>query len=203
MISTKPPKPLGRCAIGCSRTTTVTAPSPNRWHPDDHHQSPPQARHDHARSRKHCTASSRRRIPPTRPNRLLRATNRTRYHDPLDLPRRTRTKGTTPMSYAGPMPLIGIAGKKRSGKDTVAKALEPFGYQRVGFADELKKMALEINPVIAAEEDASNWPPSPIAVRLGDMVAALGWEDAKDDTPEVRKFLQELGTSVRERDRSF
>ena len=107
------------------------------------------------------------------------------------------------MSYAGPMPLIGIAGKKRSGKDTVAKALEPFGYQRVGFADELKKMALEINPVIAAEEDASNWPPSPIAVRLGDMVAALGWEDAKDDTPEVRKFLQELGTSVRDRDRSF
>src|SRR5690606_11078585 len=99
--------------------------------------------------------------------------------------------------------LIGIAGKKRSGKDTVAKALEPFGYQRVGFADELKKMALEINPVIAAEEDASNWPPTPIAVRLGDMVAAFGWEDANDDTPEVLKFLQELGTSVRERDRSL
>src|SRR5690606_15406979 len=190
MISTKPPKPLGRCAIGCSRTTTVTAPSPNRWHPDDHHQSPPQARHDHARSRKHGTARSRSRIPPTRPNHLLRATNRTRRTNPLGLPRRPQTKGTTPMSYAGPMPLIGIAGKKRSGKDTVAKALEPFGYQRVGFADELKQMALEINPMIPGD------------TRLRGVVKDFGWECAKE-FPGVRKFLQELGTSIRERDRYF
>src|SRR5690606_25237255 len=87
--------------------------------------------------------------------------------------------------------LIGIAGKKRSGKDTVAKALEPFGYQRVGFADELKRAALEINPLIHGGGE------------LRELVGALGWETAKDHYPGVRRFLQELGTSIRERDRYF
>jgi len=99
------------------------------------------------------------------------------------------------MSYAGPMPLVGIAGKKRSGKDTVAKALEPFGFQRIGFADELKQMALEINPFIE--------PLDYNTYRLSEVVEDVGWERAKDILPEVRRFLQELGTSVRARDRSF
>src|SRR5690606_24823456 len=81
-------------------------------------------------------------------------------------------------------------GKKRSGKDTVAKALEPLGFQRIGFADELKQMALEINPLV------------PGGVRLRGVVEDFGWEGAKE-LPGVRKFLQELGTSIRERDRSF
>src|SRR5690606_41536721 len=109
-------------------------------------------------------ASIRSRTPPTPPTPRLRTPTRTRYPGRLDLPRRTRTKGPTPMSYAGPMPLIGIAGKKRSGKDTVAKALEPFGFQRVGFADELKQMALEINPMIPGD------------TRLRGVVKDFGWE---------------------------
>src|SRR5690606_16898279 len=95
------------------------------------------------------------------------------------------------MSYAGPMPLVGIAGKKRSGMDTVAKALEPLGYQRIGFADELKQMALEINPLIHGGGE------------LRGLVGALGWETAKDHYSGARRFLQEPGTSVRDRDRAY
>ena len=42
-------------------------------------------------------------------------------------------------------PLIfGIVGKKRSGKDSVAKALSFSGVQRIAFADELKRHAMEL-----------------------------------------------------------
>ena len=44
-----------------------------------------------------------------------------------------------------PTPLIiGISGKKRHGKDEVAKALASRGVQRVAFADELKRFAMAI-----------------------------------------------------------
>lgn len=97
------------------------------------------------------------------------------------------------MSYAGPMPLIGIAGRARAGKDTAAKALEPLGYKRVGFADALKRVALEIDPLLYVTLDDDR-------VTLADVVEADGWEVAKDQFPEVRQFLQTLGTSIRSLD---
>lgn len=83
-------------------------------------------------------------------------------------------------------PVIGIAGYARSGKDTAAQALVSEGYTRVAFADSLKEMALAIDPIIAA---ADSFHP----LRLSEYVRVAGWEGAKSE-PEVRRFLQRLGT---------
>lgn len=92
-------------------------------------------------------------------------------------------------------PLVGLIGKKRVGKDTFAAVLvEEFGFARVAFADPLKEMALAIDPYIQAEH----------SYRLSDAVDVLGWEGAKDAYPEVRRFLQRLGTDgVRQFDEDF
>ncbi|MFC8583220.1 hypothetical protein ACFUGD_01380 [Streptomyces sp. NPDC057217] len=100
---------------------------------------------------------------------------------------------------------IAIAGRARSGKDTVGQYLvETRGYRRVAFADALKEAALRVNPVIGTRtvdmwdlvygewEDHSYTE----EVRLSAAVTDHGWEDAKN-TPEVRRFLQELGATMR------
>jgi hypothetical protein len=42
------------------------------------------------------------------------------------------------------MKIIGVAGKKRSGKDTLADRLEEHGYEKYGFADNIKRACEEI-----------------------------------------------------------
>lgn len=91
-------------------------------------------------------------------------------------------------------PIVGLVGRKRVGKDTVAARLvDKHGYVRLAFADRLKDLALSIDPLVG-----SGFPP----LRLSEVVGRWGWEKAKDD-PEVRRFLQYLGTSVRGVDRNF
>ena len=88
--------------------------------------------------------------------------------------------------------VIGITGRKRSGKNTAAEGLVERGYEVVGFADPLKEAALDLNPLISA------------GVRLRPIVDHFGWEKAKDQWPEVRRTLQALGTDViRARDPEF
>lgn len=83
-------------------------------------------------------------------------------------------------------PIIGLIGAKRSGKDTAAQRLvEGYGFERVAFADALKGAAYEMNPLIADG-----------GLRLAELVDSVGWEVAKSK-PEVRRFLQELGVSMR------
>ena len=102
-----------------------------------------------------------------------------------------------------PAPLIGLIGRKRSGKDTFAAALvEHRGYARVAFADPLRELALAIDPLVG---------PAPLpgdAVaryrRLSDVIDAIGWEAAKDCVPEVRSTaLQNLGQALRGVDEDF
>lgn len=82
--------------------------------------------------------------------------------------------------------LVGVSGAARHGKDTVAQVLvEDFGFVRVGFADALKKLAIEVNPTIPGHG------------RLRSLVLDQGWEEAKV-YPEVRRLLQDLGVGVRE-----
>lgn len=84
------------------------------------------------------------------------------------------------------IPIIGLIGRKRSGKDTTATRLvEAHGFERVAFADALKAAAYDVNPLIADD-----------GLRLADLVDSVGWEAAKSFT-EVRRFLQELGVSMR------
>ncbi|MFI7678543.1 hypothetical protein [Actinophytocola sp. NPDC049390] len=93
------------------------------------------------------------------------------------------------------MKIVGLTGKKRSGKDTAATALvEQRGFVRVGFADAVKDLALRVNPQILNA-------PGPYG-RLSWAVKHYGWEMTKN-TPEVRRFLQELGIGVRDIEDDF
>ena len=88
--------------------------------------------------------------------------------------------------------IIGLCGYARSGKDALAGVLgEEWDFHRYAFADVVKEKALVINPWIAAGRGH---------VRLADLVAGIGWEASKTHSPDVRGFLQALGTTMREVD---
>lgn len=100
--------------------------------------------------------------------------------------------------------VLGLIGKKRTGKDTFATVLvEQFGYTRVAFADPLRQAALELDPIVG--RPALPGQLAPLSdVRLSDVVDVLGWEKAKDYVPEVRRILQRFGTeSIRKIDPDF
>jgi hypothetical protein len=83
--------------------------------------------------------------------------------------------------------IIAVTGVKRSGKNTVCEILqERRGFAVIGFADELKAMAYDINPVIGWDGDGFMY--------LAEQVDEYGWEYVKDWFPEARRFLQRLGT---------
>ncbi len=83
--------------------------------------------------------------------------------------------------------LIGVTGYAQHGKDTVANLLvREFGFTRIAFADTLKRMALVLDPIVTSDREP--W-------RLAPLVKRVGWEQAKQN-PEVRRFLQVLGTEA-------
>jgi len=81
---------------------------------------------------------------------------------------------------------IGLAGKRGSGKDTVAAYLvERYGYTRVAFADRVRDAALALDPYVAVDVEGQ-------PVRLSHMVDVQGWNQAKQHE-EVRRVLQRIG----------
>ena len=85
--------------------------------------------------------------------------------------------------------IIGLGHVAQVGKDTVGKILvEQHGFTRVAFADDVKAMALDIDPLIPV----ARWGRTDL-VRLSEFVAEVGWEEAKKQH-EVRRFLKRLGT---------
>lgn len=101
-------------------------------------------------------------------------------------------------------PLIGLIGKKRSGKDTFASTLvEERGFTRYAFADPLKEAALGLDPLIRFEQDETYlatpdyyFGVGPKIERLSAVVERLGWEQAKE-IREVRRTLQNYGVAIR------
>jgi len=91
------------------------------------------------------------------------------------------------------MTLIGVTGFAQHGKSSVGQVLvEHYGFTQYAFADQLKSMALALNPIV----QSYTFPRHP--ERLAYLVGLLGWEKAKE-LGEVRRFLQVLGTEgVRE-----
>jgi len=80
--------------------------------------------------------------------------------------------------------IIGLSGYARSGKDEVAKILvEDYGYKRIAFADNIRKLLLEVNPQVNGD-------------RLQHLVNTYGWDVAKSQ-PEVRHLLQSIGLGAR------
>jgi len=91
--------------------------------------------------------------------------------------------------------LIAFSGKKRSGKDTAASVLTTeLGYTRVAFADSIKQILEDLNPIIDSE----------YGYRLMDVLAwyEYDWEMLKA-RPEVRGLMQRLGVAVRQYDSEF
>lgn len=81
--------------------------------------------------------------------------------------------------------IIGISGKKQSGKDTVAAILvEDYGFTRLAFADVIKACVYTLDPIVSLS-----------GLRLQHLVDSNGWEAAKE-FPEVRRLLQVFGTEV-------
>lgn len=81
--------------------------------------------------------------------------------------------------------IIGLSGYARSGKDTVAKVLiENYGYQRVAFADPIRDLLLEMNPLLSSGHHISS------------RLSEYGWDVTKSDQ-EVRRLLQSLGVGAR------
>jgi hypothetical protein len=93
---------------------------------------------------------------------------------------------------------IGIIGRARVGKDTVGKWLvDNRGYERVGFADLLKLAAWKIDPITRADFFGPQR-------RWSDNITGEGsYERAKDEIPEVRRFLQAFGAAIRDIDEDF
>ncbi len=84
-------------------------------------------------------------------------------------------------------PDLGLMGRAQAGKDTTATYLRTYGYRPVAFSAVLKSMALAVDPLVTANATDG-------ARRLSDVVGRIGMDRAKVEFPEVRRFLQRLGT---------
>ena len=82
--------------------------------------------------------------------------------------------------------LIGLTGYAQHGKNTAAEILrEREGYELVAFADALRELAMAADPWVEPD------------IRYSEALEQLGYEKAKSKLPEFRRFLQDLGTGVR------
>lgn len=92
--------------------------------------------------------------------------------------------------------IIGIGHVARTGKDTAAEGLvRDLGYTKLSFAEPLKRLALEADPLITSATRTVNTASG--HGRFAWTVKGMGWEDAKNSYPEVRRFLQNLGLGAR------
>ncbi len=83
--------------------------------------------------------------------------------------------------------IIGLSGKKRSGKDTVGQILvEKRDYRTVAFADPLRDVLLAMNPLVSGSYN----------VRLDEVINSRGgWDGFKDRYPdEYRRLMTGLGS---------
>ncbi|WP_406113934.1 hypothetical protein [Kitasatospora purpeofusca] len=95
---------------------------------------------------------------------------------------------------------VALIGRARSGKDTVGARLgAKHAFVRVAFADPLRSVALDLDPIVGAESTSYGHLP----IRLSDLVGRYGWERSKSEFAEVRRTLQRLGEAVRTHDPEY
>lgn len=93
--------------------------------------------------------------------------------------------------------IVALSGYAGTGKDTVGDFLvEHYDFKRLAFADPMREMALAINPIISHHTEPAGMGNVVRPIRLSYVVHAFGWRGAKDHFPEVRRFLQHLGTDA-------
>lgn len=94
--------------------------------------------------------------------------------------------------------IIGIGHTLRVGKDTAANALvRDLGFKRVAFADTLKDFVLMVDSLVMPSGGSLTVNTSAGRGRIAYMVHSMGWEQAKDNWPEIRRILQETGLAAR------
>lgn len=92
--------------------------------------------------------------------------------------------------------IVGLTGYAGAGKDEAAKGLIAAGWTRQAFADPVRAMALAIDPTVVAHiGERGELYPYRDRLRLSSIVRDFGWDEAKG-IPEVRRFLQRLGTDA-------
>ena len=94
------------------------------------------------------------------------------------------------------MEIIALSGYARAGKDEAANVLvEEFGFKRIGFADKLRDVLYQINPLVAVWQD---WDGEPGAVFAQTVIDRYGWTGYKETMyhGEIRRLLQRLGTEA-------
>ncbi len=89
--------------------------------------------------------------------------------------------------------LIGVSGRKRSGKDTfAARLISDHGFTKVAFAEPMRAMLKAQDPIV-------DWIGDDVRIDPIHLTDVLGpdddWETAKE-LPEVRRLLQDLGTEA-------
>lgn len=91
--------------------------------------------------------------------------------------------------------LIGLSGYAQSGKDTFASFLiDDYGYEHRAFARKLKLALVRLDPMVdyvSPRTGKTEW------FRLSEATRYYGGLEAlKQNSPEVRKLMQRLGTEV-------
>lgn len=91
--------------------------------------------------------------------------------------------------------IIGLGGRKYSGKDALADYLvQDHGYTKHEMSSVLNEIMEIINPWVVVYEDIEGFEPGTLT-RYKDLVAHVGYVKAKE-VGEVRRLLQMLGTEV-------
>lgn len=86
--------------------------------------------------------------------------------------------------------IIGIAGGKRSGKDTAAKFLvDNFEFNQISFAKPLKRHLYILNPWVKSDDGFT-------VLRYQSIIDSIGEDRAKEEYKEVRRLQQIYGTEV-------
>lgn len=99
------------------------------------------------------------------------------------------------------MEIIALSGFARAGKDSVGNILvEEYGFKRVAFADKLREMLYQLNPIVQADfgfEFESDWSGTAF-IMLQEAIDTYGWDGYKSSVfgTEIRRLLQRLGTEA-------
>jgi hypothetical protein len=101
------------------------------------------------------------------------------------------------------MQIVALSGYARAGKDEAASVLvSDFGFKQVAFADKLREMLYQLNPVVGIGsiycqgdfDKTHTWN----NIYVQDIINKYGWGGYKETHfgPEVRRLLQRLGTEA-------
>jgi len=95
------------------------------------------------------------------------------------------------------MQIVGLSGFARAGKDEAAKVLvENFGFTQVAFADKLREMLYQLNPLV--EYDGVLDKHAMKQSRVQEVIDEYGWDGYKETgfSTDLRYLLQRLGTEA-------